>query len=218
MGIRSLATRSPSGEAFESMLTESNTARAASPRSLRATGIVVWTLLSWACSGTAPVSGGYGHFLQSDEAGPDPMMGGEAGGDATGDATANNPSFMGKAIPDPEIDASGSVASPDGYCPIPDSLLAYGATCPTCAQTHCSSALAECDPTMVNACSEYYCPTQCLRPDAQGGEAVCQKVVGCCASLIATSLYWTCLGYTASSAQASCQSFLAQAQAIGRCP
>lgn len=197
-------------------MSESTAARAASPRFLGAAGIVVWTLLSWACSGTAPVSGGMGHFVQIEEAGPDPAV--EAGGgDAAEDATANNPSYMGKAIPDPENDASGSVASPDGYCPIPDSLVGYGAACPSCAQTHCSSALAECDPTMVNSCTEYYCATQCLRPDAQGGAAFCQKVVGCCSSLVATSLYFSCLGYTASSAQASCQSFLTQAQALGHC-
>jgi hypothetical protein len=198
------------------MMTESSAARAARPRFLGATGIVVWTLLSWACSGTAPVRGVMGHFLQSnDEAGADPGV--EAGGDAAEDGGMNNPSYMGKAIADPQSDASGSVASPDGYCPIPDSLLGYGATCPTCAQTHCSSALAECDPTMVNSCTEYYCPTQCLRPDAQGGAAFCQKVVGCCSSLVGTSLYFSCFGYTASSAQASCQSFLTQAQALGRC-
>jgi hypothetical protein len=197
-------------------MTESSGTPAASPRLLGVVGIAIWTLLTWACSGTAPVRGAMGGFLRSEDSGADPTS--EAGDDAsTGDAGPNNPSYMGKAIPDPEIDASGSVASADGYCPIPDSLLAYGATCPSCAQTHCSNALSECDPTMVNSCTEYYCPAQCLRPDAQGGEAVCQKVVQCCSSLFATSLYFTCIGLSASSAQASCQSLLTQAQALGRC-
>ena len=197
-------------------MTETSARRAASPRLAGAIGIAIWTLLTWACSGAAPVRGAMGGFLRSEEAGADPAS--VAGDDASPeDVGPKMPSYMGKAIPDPQNDASGSVASADGYCPIPDSLLAYGPACPSCAQTHCSSALEECDPTMVNSCTEYYCATQCLRPDAQGGEAVCQKVVQCCSSLFATSLYFTCIGLSANSAQASCQSLLTQAQALGRC-
>ena len=182
-----------------------------------AVGIVLWTLLSWACSGAAPVRGA-GGFLRGNDAGAaDPAS--DAGAESTPeDATAGGPSYMGKAIVDPQNDASGSVASADGYCPIPESLLDYGAGCPTCAMTHCSGALADCDPTMVNACTEYYCPTQCLRPDAQTGINVCGKAVQCCSTLVLTSLAFTCLGITASSAQSACQSLLSQAQALGHCP
>jgi hypothetical protein len=199
------------------MVTESSATRAASPRFIGAVGIVGWTLLTWACSGPVPYRGAAGGFLGGDEAGADPVGGADAA-TASQDAAAGGPSYMGKAIADPESDASGSVASADGYCPIPESLAAYGISCGTCAQTHCSSALAECDPTMVNACTEYYCPSQCLRPDAQGGVNVCGKAVQCCSSLVLTSLSFTCLGLPARSAQSACQSLLTQAQGMGRCP
>jgi len=199
------------------MVTESSATRAASPRLMGAVGIAVWTLLSWACSGPVPYRGATGGFLRSDDAGADPVSGADAAS-APEDASASGPSYMGKAIVDPENDASGSVASADGYCPIPESLNAYGISCGSCAQTHCSSALAECDPTMVNACTEYYCPTQCLRPDAQGGVNLCGKAMQCCSTLVLTSLSFTCLGITASSGQSACQSLLTQAQAMGRCP
>jgi hypothetical protein len=198
------------------MMSQSKAAWASSPRLVAALGVVTWTVLLWACSGTAADPATRGGFVRGDGGGSDPVAN-EAGDDAAaGDVGPNGPTYMGKAVADNESDASGSVASADGYCPIPDSLLSYGAMCPSCAQTHCASALSECDPTMVNSCTEYYCPTQCLRPDAQGAGA-CTKVVQCCPTLFGTALGLTCGAYTASSAQSACQSLLSQAQALGRC-
>ena len=179
--------------------------------------VVPWVALLWACSGAATDGGRLGSFVRGDDSGEDPT--GEAGDDApSADEAPSAPTYQGKPVNETESDASASVASADGYCPIPDSLVQYGVMCPSCAQSHCASALAECDPTMVNACTEYYCPTQCLRPDAQGGVNLCGKAMQCCSTLVLTSLSFTCLGITASSGQSACQSLLTQAQAMGRCP
>jgi hypothetical protein len=178
--------------------------------------VVPWVALSWACSGAATDGGRLGSFVRGDDSGEDPT--GEAGDDApSADEAPSAPTYQGKPVNETESDASASVASADGYCPIPDSLVQYGVMCPSCAQSHCASALAECDPTMVNACTEYYCPTQCFRPDASNGANSCAKVVQCCPSLFGTAPGLTCLSYNANSAQSACASLLSQAQALGRC-
>ncbi len=178
--------------------------------------VASWIALSWACSGAATEKSNLGGFERGDDAGADPPS--EAGEDAAStDEGPSGPTYQGKPVDDPVSDASASIASADGYCPIPDSLVQYGAMCPSCAQSHCSSALAECDPTMVDACTEYYCPTQCFRPDASNGANACAKVVQCCPSLFGTAPGLTCLSYNANSAQSACASLLSQAQALGRC-
>jgi hypothetical protein len=199
------------------MMMQVSAARAASPRVVRAVIVASWIALSWACSGTASEKGNLGGFAQGVDAGADPAS--EAGEDAAStDQGPSGPTYQGKPVDDPVSDASASVASADGYCPIPDSLLEYGAMCPSCTESHCSSALAECDPTMVNACTEYYCPTQCFRPDAGNGANACAKLVQCCPTLFGTAPGLTCLSYNANSAQSACASLLSQAQMLGRCP
>jgi hypothetical protein len=143
----------------------------------------------------------------------------EAGPESGGEAAPTGPMYMGKPIAVQENDASASIASADGYCPIPDMLAGDGIMCPSCAQSHCSDAIGECDPTMVNACAEYYCPAQCPLLDAGHGNTVnaCAKIVQCCPTLLGSPLGLTCIAYNANSAQSSCQMFLNQAQAQGRC-
>jgi hypothetical protein len=214
-----LASRCAAGQRDTWMMTQSNAALAASSRVAAAIRIVLWVALSSACSGATPERGGLGTAGGNGEAGVvDPPSDGDPDS-ATAEDVPSGPAYTGKPIVDQERDASGSIASPDGSCPIPDTLGAYGATCSSCAQTHCASALSECDPTMVNACTEYYCPTQCPQPEGDGGAAVnaCAKVVQCCPTLFGTPLGLTCIGYQAGSAQSACQSLLTQAQALGRC-
>ncbi len=202
------------------MMTQLHAARRARPRVGAALCTVLWVALSSACSGVAGSKGGSvgTAFAMGDDAETnDPVdeAGSEGGEDAPG-----APVYNGKPIVEQERDASSSIASSDGYCPIPDMLASYGAMCPSCAQSHCADAIGECDPTMVNACAEYYCPTQCLLLDAGNGSSAnpCAKVVQCCPTLIGTPLGLTCIAYNAGSAQASCQKLLSQAQAMGRCP
>jgi hypothetical protein len=192
------------------------------PRAGAALCIVLWVSLSAACSGVAGGNGGgttLGHSfaMQDDASTSEPAD--DGGSDAADEATPTGPMYNGKPIVEQMRDASGSIASSDGYCPIGDIIASYGPTCPSCAQGHCADAIGECDPTMVNACVEYYCPMQCPLLDAGNGNSVnsCQKVVQCCPTLIGTPLGLTCIAYNANSAQASCQKLLSQAQAMGRC-
>jgi hypothetical protein len=143
----------------------------------------------------------------------------EAGSEGGGADAASGPMYMGKPIVVQESDASGSIASSDGYCPIPDMLAGYGVMCPSCAQSHCADAIGECNPTMVNACAEYYCAAQCPLLDAGHSTNTnpCMKVMQCCPTLLGTPEGLTCLGYNANSSPSSCQNLLSQAQAIGRC-
>jgi hypothetical protein len=182
---------------------------------------VLWVALASACSGVAASKGGTlasGFAMGDDAETTDPVE--EAGSEAGGDDAPGAPVYNGKPIVDQQRDASGSIASSDGYCPIPEMIAGYGAMCPSCAQSHCAAAIGECDPTMVNACAEYYCPAQCPLLDAGNGSSAnaCAKVVQCCPTLLGTPLGLTCIAYNASSAQASCQKLLSQAQAMGRCP
>src|ERR1700677_558193 len=150
------------------MMSESSAAPAASQRIAAAVGIVFWAILWSACSATTTNGGGLGTVDRSDEGGAsDPPS--EASSDgSSADEPPSGPAYTGKPIADPEDAASGSIASADGRCPIPDTLDAYGASCSSCAASHCVNALSECDPTMVNACTAYYCPTQCPQP-REGG-------------------------------------------------
>lgn len=180
---------------------------------------MLWVVLS-ACSGTPTDSGGLGYMQKSDaDAGAaDPTDEGGSDG-APAKEMPSGPAYQGKSLTDPDTDASGSVASADGNCPLTDMLGEYGLSCPSCVESHCSSALAMCDPTMVNACTEYYCPSQCPQLGDGGGAPAnaCAKVVQCCPTLLGTAFGLTCLMYQATSAQSSCEGLLTQAQAIGRC-
>jgi hypothetical protein len=202
------------------MMSESSAAFAASPRAAGAVGVVLWVVLS-ACSGGATNGGGLGNDENSDDAGAtDPT--GEGGSESDSAPTKEMPSgpaYQGKSMNGEDSDASASVASPDGNCPLVDMLGEYGVSCQSCVESHCSSALAMCDPTMVNACTEYYCPSQCPQVGDGGGASAnaCAKVVQCCPTLLGTPLGLTCITYQASSAQSACQGLLMQAQAIGRC-
>ena len=111
---------------------------------------------------------------------------------------------------------SGSIAAPDGSCPIPDSLTKSGLQCPSCATSHCASALSECDPTMVSACTNYYCPKQCISPDAVASSA-CPILVSCCPTLFGTLLYNQCFQAQTGGVPSTCASFLSQAQGSGHC-
>jgi hypothetical protein len=199
------------------MMSESSAASAASQR-IVAVGIVLWAILSSACSGAATDGGGLGTVERSDEAGAsDPTS--EASSDgSSADEPPSGPAYTGKPIADPEDAASGSIASADGRCPIPDTLDEYGAGCSSCAASHCVNALSECDPTMVSACTAYYCPTQCPQPREGGANGdACAEVMQCCPTLFGTALGLQCLGIQAGSAQSDCQMILTQAQAIGHC-
>ena len=202
-------------------MSESTAAFAARPRVAGALGVLVWVVVS-ACSGAPTNPGGLGYAQKSgDDAGAaDPTDEGGSSDSAPAKEMPSGPAYQGKSLTDPESDASGSVASADGNCPLTDMLGQYGLGCPSCVESHCSSALAMCDPTMVNACTEYYCPSQCPQlGDGGGGASVnaCAKVVQCCPTLLGTPLGLTCITYQASSAQSACQGLLMQAQAIGRC-
>jgi hypothetical protein len=202
------------------MMTQSHAARGAGARAGTALCIVLWVALSAACSGVGGERGGStigSSFGNQDDAGT--AEADDATSDSADEPTPSGPMYNGKPIVEQERDASGSIASSDGYCPIGDIIASYGPMCPSCAQSHCDDAIAECDPTMLNACAEYYCPTQCPLLDAGNGSSVnsCQKVVQCCPTLLGTPLGLTCIGYNANSAQASCQKLLSQAQAMGRC-
>jgi hypothetical protein len=201
-------------------MTQSYASRVARPRACAAICTVLWVALSSACSGVAGNRGGSlgsAIAMGDDDAATAPAD--EAGGSEGGEDATGGPSYMGKPIAVQERDASGSIASSDGFCPISDIIAGYGVQCPSCAESHCASAIGECDPTMVNACVEYYCPMQCPLLDAGGGSAgnPCQKVVQCCPTLIGTALGLTCIAYSGNSPQASCQNLLSQAQAMGRC-
>jgi hypothetical protein len=214
-----LASRFGPGQRGNSMMSQSDAALAASSGFVAVVRVVLWVALSSACSGASPDRGGLGNAGDDSEAGAGNSQSDGDTDSASADEGPGGPSYMGKPIADPERDASGSIASPDGSCPIPDTLEEYGAMCSSCAQSHCSSALSECDPTMVNACTEYYCPTQCPQPETDSGVTTnpCPKIVQCCTSLFGTPLGLQCIGIQATSAQATCQSLLTQAQALGRC-
>jgi len=106
-----------------------------------------------------------------------------------------------------------------GRDPLAETCLVPGQLPARAVHGGIGKALSECDPTMVNACTEYYCPTQCPQPESDGGGGnACARAVQCCPALLGTSLYFQCIGYKATSAQAPCQTLLSQAQAMGRCP
>jgi hypothetical protein len=201
------------------MMSESSAAFAASPRLAAAIGFLVWGALS-ACSGAATEQSGLGTAGDTEDAGgPASTDDGGTDGSSTQEVPGS-PTYKGKNMNAPTPDASGSIASADGSCPLPDSLSSEGINCPSCAETNCASALSMCDPTMVNACTEYYCASQCLQLGDGGGGGTgnaCAEVMQCCPTLLGTPLGLTCIGVQATSAQASCQSMLMQAQAIGRC-
>jgi hypothetical protein len=201
------------------MMTQSYAARGASPRVGAAVCTILCIAVSSACSGVASSRGGSlgSAIAMGDDDANAPVD--EAGGSEGGEDATGGPVYMGKPIVDQERDASASVASSDGYCPIPDMIASYGLMCPSCAQSHCASAIGECDPTMVNACAEYYCPTQCPLLDSGAGSVAnpCLKVTQCCPTLIGTALGLTCITYSSNSAQSACQNLLSQAQAMGRC-
>jgi hypothetical protein len=198
------------------MLMQSSLARASRSRVVGVVMVASAITLSWACSGATPAGGNVGGFERSDDASGDPSS--EAGDDAASvEEAPSGPTYQGKPVDDFGSDASASIASADGYCPILDSLVEYGAMCPSCAQSHCTTALGECDPTMVDGCTDYYCPTQCFRPDASNGANACAIVMQCCPSLFGTALGLQCLSYQANSAQSACATLLSQAQALGRC-
>jgi hypothetical protein len=207
--------------ACQGMMSESSAAFAASPRVAGAIGVVLWVVLS-ACSGAPTDPGGLGYDQKSvDDAGAAATQPADEGGSdsAPPKEMPSGPAYQGKSMDDTESDASASVASADGNCPLNDILDDQGPSCSSCAASHCSSALAMCDPTMVNGCTEYYCPTQCPQLGDGGGASVnaCAKVVQCCPTLLGTPFGLTCLTYQATSAQADCEGLLMQAQAIGRC-
>jgi hypothetical protein len=213
-----LASRWAVDPACKVMMSESSAAPAASRRIAAVVGIVFWATLSSACSGASTDGGGLATVERGDEAGAgDPTS--EASSDgSSADEPPSGPAYMGKPIADPEDAGSGSIASADGRCPIPDTLDEYGASCSSCAGSHCVNALSECDPTMVNACTAYYCPTQCPQPREAGASGdACAQVMQCCPTLFGTALGLQCLGIQASSAQSDCQMILTQAQAIGHC-
>jgi hypothetical protein len=203
------------------MMSESSAALAARPRVAGVVGVVLWVVLS-ACSGAPTDPGSLGYEQQNDDdagAAGSSDEGGSGSDSAPAKDMPSDPGYQGKSLTDQESDASGSIASPDGSCPIVDMLGDQGLSCPSCVESHCASALSMCDPTMVNACTEYYCPSECPQVGDGGGasENACAKVVQCCPTLLGTALGLTCIAYQANSAQSSCQQLLTQAQAIGRC-
>ncbi len=199
------------------MMSQSRAAIAATSHFLVA-ALVLCAPLVPACSGAATDR----NVLRTgsdpnDEAGSSQSDDGTDG--AAADQGPTGPVYTGKPVDDSVSDASASIAAPDGYCPITDSLGDLGINCPSCAESHCASPIAECDPTMVNSCTGYYCPTQCLQLVDAGDSAAnaCAKAMQCCGTLLGTSLGFQCLSINAASAASSCQGLLSQAQAMGRC-
>ncbi len=188
--------------------------------SLRAGAIVgvgVWIALSWACSAATPtktstqtVSGA----SESGEAGAPADAG--AGAEDAADEAPSHPVYNGAPGATEQPMQSGSIAAPDGSCPIPDSLSQQGIQCPSCAQSHCAGALSSCDPTMVTACTEYYCPMQCLSPSAAASGA-CSMLTSCCPALFGTLLNTQCVEAQLGGVTSTCASFIAQAQSKGYC-
>jgi hypothetical protein len=184
-------------------------------RIVMAASALAWMAFSIACSGAAPAHGG-GNPV-ADDAGDDDGGAQEAGPAEDADPQEpDRPMYMG--VPDKmdTSDASHSIAAPDGACPLPASLVSVGPQCPSCAQTHCASALAECDPTMVAACNQYYCPTQCPSTDPSTAGA-CMALGKCCPMLFGTSLYGTCFSTQLAGKDPACASILAEAQSDGHC-
>jgi hypothetical protein len=190
--------------------------------SRRAGGIValgLWIGLGTRCTMAAPpgtsVQMVSGSSTASDGGGP-------ANDAASGDADnadaddGQGPVYMGAPGATEQPTMSGSIAAPDGSCPIPATLPQSGVQCPSCAQTHCASALEACDPTMVNACTEYYCPMQCLSPNAAAA-ASCTMLQSCCPTLFGTVLNSQCLQAQVGGVASACASFITQVQAKGYC-
>lgn len=182
-----------------------------------AVGVGLWIAMSFACSDATP-SGTPEQTVNSG------IQGGDSGAAAADEAGTKDaadeppPPQMYNGAPGATQAPmqSGSIAAPDGSCPIPDSLAKSGAQCPSCATSHCAGALAECDPTMVSACTNYYCPKQCISPDAIATSA-CPILVSCCPTLFGTLLYTQCYQAQTGGVPSTCASFLSQAQSSGRC-
>ena len=183
-----------------------------------AVGVGWWIAVSFACSDATPsrtpdqtvnsgIQGGDGGAPSADDAGTE---------DAA-DEGPHPPMYNGAPGATEAPMQSGSIAAPDGSCPIPDSLAKSGGQCPSCATSHCASALSECDPTMVSACTEYYCPKQCVSPDAAAASA-CPILASCCPTLLfGTLLYSQCYQAQTGGVPSTCASFLTQAQGSGHC-
>ena len=183
-----------------------------------AIGIGVWIAMTLACSNANPtgtpvqtVTGA----SQSGEAGATDDDAGAAVVDA-GDEAASHPVYNGAPGATEQPAQSGSIASPDGSCPIPGSLGQQGIQCPSCAQSHCASALSDCDPTMVSACTEYYCASQCVSAAAAASNA-CSMLSSCCPTLFGTLLDSQCLQAQLGGVASTCASFIVQAQSSGHC-
>ena len=130
-----------------------------------------------------------------------------------------SPAYMGKPMPTRRPTHRDSIASPDGSCPLPDTAQKRRVDCPSCAESHCSSALSSATRRWSTRA-----PSTTARRSARsrrwqrrGNGKPCAKIVQCCRTLLGTPLGLTCLGIQATSAQATCESLLIQAQAIGRC-
>ncbi len=132
------------------------------------------------------------------------------------DDDSSRPTYMGAPGATQAPMASGAIAGPDGGCPILASLVENGSQCPSCAQSHCADALSACDPTMVSACTGYYCQSQCLSPGAVAADA-CSTLTSCCPKLFATLLSGQCRQAQAGGVASTCASFIATAQSEGYC-
>jgi hypothetical protein len=177
-------------------------------------GVAMWmALCSLACSQTVPP----GTSAQMVAGDPRSGEAGAADDGGTDDAyDSGQPTYVGAPGATEQPTPSGSIASADGGCPIPDSLAGNGSQCLSCAQSHCSSDLSACDPTMVSACTHYYCPTQCASPGAASADA-CSTLTSCCPTLFATLLSGRCLAAQTGGVASTCASFIATAQSEGYC-
>jgi hypothetical protein len=192
----------------------------ASPRWGRVVGLGclgTWIALSLGCSSAVPsgtsvqkISDG----TQNNDASPPPDD--AAAMDSGAPDDSGHPMYMGAAPAAEMAQESGSIASPDGSCPLPASLSSSGLQCPSCAQTHCASAIMDCDPTMVSACTEYYCKTQCISQNVAGTDA-CSMLSSCCPKLFATLLSVQCQEAQSGGVASACQGVITQAQQIGYC-
>lgn len=177
-----------------------------------------WIALSLGCS-SAAVSGTSVQKVSDGTSGTDAAPPPEDAGmnSSAPDADdSDHPAYMGAPGAMDMPQESGSIASPDGSCPLPASLSVSGLQCPSCAQTHCASAIADCDPTMVSACTEYYCKTQCISQNVAGTDA-CSMLSSCCPKLFATLLSVQCQEAQTGGVASTCQGVITQAQQIGYC-
>jgi hypothetical protein len=213
--VQLLATRVISGQLAARSMSKSSAVVKAGVRAMAAVGIGGWIALSFACSDATPTK----TLVQvTDNDASATVV--DAGTEDAADEPPGPQMYNGAPAATQAPTMSGSIAAPDGSCPLPDSLSEYGLQCPSCAKSHCSSALSECDPTMVNACTEYYCPAMCASSSSSSSGAMasaCPLLASCCPMLFGTLLNSQCLAAQASGVASQCASVLTQAQSSGHC-